>query len=114
MPIDKPQQRRLIAPVAATAAVRLTPKELPVLRLRALGRRNDEIAVLLSSSRNTVESHARKLYRKLGVRSRSQAIMSAHTRGLLTGALSSNTRSRNSQTKSVRSSPATPPPLRSA
>ncbi len=60
----------VLVPEEATSAVRLTPKELDVLRLIASGRRNDEIAMLLSSSPNTVESHARRLYRKLGVRSR--------------------------------------------
>jgi len=92
----------VLVPEEATSAVRLTPKELDVLRLIASGRRNDEIAMLLSSSPNTVESHARRLYRKLGVRSRSQAILRAHADGLLTSGSGLKATYRNGQPNSGR------------
>ena len=48
----------------------LTPREADVLTLLQLGRSNGEIAVALSVSVETVRTHARSVFRKLGVRSR--------------------------------------------
>ncbi len=48
----------------------LTPREADVLGLLALGRSNGEIAAELSVSIETVRTHARSVFRKLGVRSR--------------------------------------------
>lgn len=48
----------------------LTPREADVLELLQLGRSNGEIAVALSVSVETVRTHARSVFRKLGVRSR--------------------------------------------
>jgi DNA-binding CsgD family transcriptional regulator len=55
----------------------LTPRELDVLKLMAAGSRNAEIAGLLFVSENTVESHCRRIFRKLNVRSRLAAVQSA-------------------------------------
>jgi DNA-binding NarL/FixJ family response regulator len=48
----------------------LTPREANVLDQLRLGRTNGEIAVALSVSVETVRTHARSVFRKLGVRSR--------------------------------------------
>jgi DNA-binding CsgD family transcriptional regulator len=76
----------------------LTPRELDVLRLMASGYRNGDIAEVLRLSSNTIESHARRLYRKLEVRTRAGAIASADAAGWLGGAHRSNEADRHSQT----------------
>jgi LuxR family transcriptional regulator, maltose regulon positive regulatory protein len=43
----------------------------------------DEIAANLMVSTNTVKTHIRGVYRKLGVRSRKEAVKVARRRGLL-------------------------------
>jgi len=54
-----------------------------LLRLLAGGRRTDEIATLLGIAPKTVRNRSSLLYRRLGVRSRAQAIEVAERRGLL-------------------------------
>ena len=54
-----------------------------LLRLLAGGRQTDEIATLLGISPKTVRNRSSLLYRRLGVRSRSQAVAVAERRGLL-------------------------------
>jgi LuxR family maltose regulon positive regulatory protein len=74
------------APEAATS-VRLpeppSERELEVLALIAAGEANQEIADRLFVSTSTVKTHINNLYRKLGVRSRTQAIARAKELGLL-------------------------------
>ena len=62
-----------VVPRGATAATGrdvLTPREADVLGQLQLGRSNGEIAAALSVSVETVRTHARSVFRKLGVRSR--------------------------------------------
>jgi DNA-binding NarL/FixJ family response regulator len=57
----------------------LTPREADVLDQLQLGRSNGEIAAALSVSVETVRTHARSVFRKLGVKGRRElARLSAH------------------------------------
>ena len=70
---------------ASTGAVLEAPSEaeLAVLRLLATDLSTREIGEQLFLSANTVRSHRRALYRKLGVHSREAAIARATALGLL-------------------------------
>jgi LuxR family maltose regulon positive regulatory protein len=61
----------------------LTARELEVLRVLASGRSNAELAAELFVEQSTVRTHLIHLYRKLGVRSRTQAVAHARALGLL-------------------------------
>jgi LuxR family maltose regulon positive regulatory protein len=61
----------------------LSTRELDVLRLLAEGLSKREVAATLFVSYNTVHSHVRAIYRKLGVASRGAAIDRARDEGLL-------------------------------
>ena len=75
-----------LAPSSAggpTVAEPLTERERDVLRLLAAGRSNPEIARTLYVELNTVKTHVKSLYGKLGVHSRVQAAQRAQELGLL-------------------------------
>ena len=82
-------ERRLhLAPRAragngAAAAEALTERELGVLRLLPSELSQREIGDALYVSLNTIKSHARSIYRKLGVDTRDEAVARARTLGLL-------------------------------
>ena len=61
----------------------LSERELEVLALVASGKSNVEIASSLFVSLSTVKTHINNLYRKLGVRSRTQAVARAREMGVL-------------------------------
>jgi DNA-binding NarL/FixJ family response regulator len=61
----------------------LTPRELEVLKLIAEAHTNDQIAVLLSISRKTVERHRENLMGKLAMRDRVELTRYAIRRGLV-------------------------------
>jgi LuxR family maltose regulon positive regulatory protein len=61
----------------------LSERELEVLALIAAGESNREIAARLFISISTVKTHLNNLYRKLGVRSRTQAVAKARDLDLI-------------------------------
>lgn len=58
----------------------LTSREVEVLELIAQGLSTDEIGERLYLSRNSVKTHTRKLYRKIGVSNRTEAAVWALSR----------------------------------
>jgi DNA-binding NarL/FixJ family response regulator len=68
---------------AAGPGLRLTERELDVLRLVAQGHSNKEIAARLFISENTVKNHVRNMLEKLQLHSRMEAVMYAVRENLL-------------------------------
>ncbi len=58
-------------------------RDVEILRHMAQGRTNQEIGRQMHLSENTVKAIINEIYRRLGVRSRVEAVMEAHQRGLL-------------------------------
>ncbi len=66
-----------------SATVRLTRRELDVVRLVAEGRSNDEIAAALGIGTKTVETHLARLFERTGVASRTELATRAIREGWL-------------------------------
>ncbi|TCC29736.1 response regulator [Kribbella sindirgiensis] len=62
----------------------LTPRELEVLTLMGQGLSNAEIATALTLSEATVKTHVARIFAKLNLRDRSQAVVLAYETGLIT------------------------------
>ena len=78
------------APAAAPAAARpaeaespLTDRETELLRLAAKGLSFETVGELMGISPHTVVAHVKKIYRKLAVHSRGEAVYEANQLGLL-------------------------------
>jgi DNA-binding NarL/FixJ family response regulator len=67
----------------AAAPLQLATRELEVLRGMADGLPNKEIGKGLYIAEDTVKTHARRLFRKLGARDRAHAVATAFRLGLL-------------------------------
>lgn len=70
-------------PVSDAPTAQLSSRELKVLCMIAGGSTNRQIADATHRSINTIEAQVKSMYRKLGVRSRTQAVREAVQRGLL-------------------------------
>jgi ATP/maltotriose-dependent transcriptional regulator MalT len=79
----------MLAPAAPTPAESITleeplsAREIEVLRLIAQGHSNQEVAARLYITEGTVKRHTTNLYGKLGVRSRTQAVVRGRSLGLI-------------------------------
>jgi DNA-binding NarL/FixJ family response regulator len=85
--LDPQVQERLLAAAKAAAAPPplphdVTVRESEVLKLIAAGLSNREIAARLYVTEATVKSHINRLFAKIGVRDRAQAVRYAFERGL--------------------------------
>jgi DNA-binding NarL/FixJ family response regulator len=69
--------------VSGARRLALTERELQVLRGMADGKSNAEIGRELFVSEDTVKTHARRLFRKLGARDRAHAVAAAFRAGLV-------------------------------
>jgi DNA-binding NarL/FixJ family response regulator len=65
------------------SSINLTEREMQVLRGMSQGKSNGQIGRELYLSEDTVKTHARRLFRKLGVRDRAQAVAHGFRRGLV-------------------------------
>ncbi len=82
--LDPAAARVLVGRTRGLGAAALSPRELEVLRLAARGDRTKEIAATLALSTRTVEGHLTSVFNKLGVSSRTEAIVQAAAHGWLT------------------------------
>jgi len=69
--------------VSGVRRLALTERELQVLRGMAVGKSYAEIGRELFVSEDTVKTHARRLFRKLGARDRAHAVAAAFRAGLV-------------------------------
>ena len=76
--LSQPQAGR-----AGPAVTRLTERELQVLTGMSQGLSNNQIGRELFLSEDTIKTHARRLYRKLEVNDRAQAVALGFRRGLV-------------------------------
>ncbi len=70
-------------PAAVNGQPPLTPREMQVLLGMSQGKSNHEIGGDLFLSEDTVKTHARRLFRKLGVHDRAQAVAQGFRGGLV-------------------------------
>ena len=83
LPVRLAAARRAAGLARGPAAAALTERELTVLQRLDGGRSEREIGRELFLSFNTVHTHVKAVYRKLGVSSRAEAVARARERGLL-------------------------------
>ena len=83
----EPSLRRALKERSRTTedkGAQLTERELQVLTGMSQGKSNAQIGRELFLSEDTVKTHARRLFRKMGVCDRAQAVASGFRRGLVT------------------------------
>ncbi len=67
--------RRGEGPALAGPALSLTPREREVLRWLSAGKTDRDIAAIIGCSHRTVQKHLQSAYEKLGVETRTAAVM---------------------------------------
>jgi DNA-binding NarL/FixJ family response regulator len=68
----------------ATPAVALSMREMQVLSGMSQGKSNAQIGRELYLSEDTIKTHARRLFRKLGAKDRAEAVATGFRRGIMT------------------------------
>ncbi|NCT89631.1 response regulator transcription factor [Cellulomonas sp. APG4] len=81
---ERPRTPVAVPPRPDQPTVELTKRELEVLAGMSHGRSNAQIGAELFLSEDTVKTHARRLFRKLGAADRAQAVAIGLRRGLIT------------------------------
>ena len=81
---DIPIEAAKLRPHRPVHGVDVNPRETEILRLIAEGLSNKEIARSLDIGPETVKSHLKGVFIKLGVEKRAQAVSRAQTLGLVT------------------------------
>jgi LuxR family maltose regulon positive regulatory protein len=81
---QRARQDRLAPTFRVQALQALSPRETDILTLIAGGLSNKEIARSLYIGPETVKSHLKSVFTKLGVERRAQAVSRAQTLGLVT------------------------------
>jgi NarL family two-component system response regulator LiaR len=81
--IEKEKPKDFIWNEAECARLNISKRELEVLELMASGLSNNEIADKLFLSTNTIKTHGAKIFEKLDVRRRTQAVEKAKQLGLI-------------------------------
>lgn len=79
----RPAGEEFVVNAAVKQTLGISEREFEVLELLAAGRSNKEIASELNVSPNTVKTHVAKLYGKLEVTRRTEAIVRARELGML-------------------------------
>jgi NarL family two-component system response regulator LiaR len=82
-PVTPPASATFTRDEARREQLGITPRELEILEAIAAGLSNREIAERLFVSENTVKTHASRLFDKLGVNRRTQAVHEGKRLGLI-------------------------------
>ncbi|MCB9423415.1 MAG: LuxR family transcriptional regulator [Ardenticatenaceae bacterium] len=83
MLMGEPHADKSLARLEQILVEPLSPRELEVLQIIALGKTNQEIARQLVVARGTVKAHTASIYRKLDVANRTEAVARARELGIL-------------------------------
>ncbi len=75
--------RRVRRPKPSKSEVKLTPREIELLQLLAKGLSNAEVGECMGIKPLTVGTHAKTIYRKLSVNSRTEAVYEAVNEGFI-------------------------------
>jgi PAS domain S-box-containing protein len=75
--------RRIEPPQSSRRAPHLTPRQRETLMLLGEGASTEMIAERLGVARETARNHVRAVLRELGARTRLEAVVEAHSRGML-------------------------------
>lgn len=81
--VPAPGHGAFVRDAARLAALGLTPRELEILEAIATGLSNREIGEQLNVSENTVKTHSSRVFDKLGVQRRVQAVQKARALRLI-------------------------------